>query len=529
MEESYDKAIRPILDYYDKLAFLLKDKTVNIPKIVVVGAQSSGKSSVLESLSQIELPRGEGIVTRCPIMIQLRKAKESEYAMIGLQGESEERHQKIKLGEIAGKLSGIQKQVIENLGDKLLSKDSIQLKVFRNNAPDLTLIDLPGITHQNESDHKVIKEIIQQYIEGDETIILLILSATEDAAANEGISLIRQKDPEFGKRTIPVFSKIDWALSNSPTLLASNIDSASKLGCNFHPLMVRNRTQQEIENNEPYEKIREKEENLINDAAVLKPYAEKGKQGIRGLIKLLVQVQREKLLESKDKIKDVLRKEIIKNESELKKFPKQIETREDFNMILDKCCKDFNELLDIKFKNVEAYVGPNPTFEDCTQTKIRKELERHRTSFMKLSYKLFTKDYYERVDKYVKNIIGFNFRNFYTEKAIYNILEYEIKNMFIECEGLPDKVNGIIENDTRVVLEQAFKINSNLKEKAKEIYEELILHSNMIDCRKFYEHLKDIENNKKFTLNKAYDNLGEIIAEKILKTTNKNYGNDIWR
>ena len=289
MEESYEKNIRPILDYYDQLAFILKDKPISVPKIVVVGAQSSGKSSVLESLSQIELPRGEGIVTRCPIMIQLRKAKEDEYAIIGFQKDGEKAHQRVELGKIADTLSGLQTKVLASLGkDKLLTKEPIQIKVFRNNAPDLTLIDLPGITHQNEADYKEIKEIIQEYIEGNETIILLILSATEDAAANEGISLIREKDAEFGKRTIPVFSKIDWALNNSPSLLASNIESANKLGCNFPPIMVRNRTQQEIENNESYEAIRQKEENLINNAKVLKPYAKKGNQGIKGLIKLVV-------------------------------------------------------------------------------------------------------------------------------------------------------------------------------------------------------------------------------------------------
>jgi len=46
--------------------------TVSLPQIVVIGGQSSGKSSVLESIVGIDfLPRGTNIVTRRPTIIQL--------------------------------------------------------------------------------------------------------------------------------------------------------------------------------------------------------------------------------------------------------------------------------------------------------------------------------------------------------------------------------------------------------------------------------------------------------------------------
>ena len=116
MQEQYTKDIRPILDYYDQLSFLFKDsKSFQIPRMVVVGAQSSGKSSVLESLSQIELPRGEGIVTRCPIMIQLRRATSGESARIGIQGTQEEDYENISLDQIADKLVSYQKTLINKI------------------------------------------------------------------------------------------------------------------------------------------------------------------------------------------------------------------------------------------------------------------------------------------------------------------------------------------------------------------------------------------------------------------------------
>ncbi|KAJ9560800.1 hypothetical protein OSB04_005960 [Centaurea solstitialis] len=47
------------------------EEGITLPTIVVVGDQSSGKSSVLESLATIELPRGSGTVTRVPLVIRL--------------------------------------------------------------------------------------------------------------------------------------------------------------------------------------------------------------------------------------------------------------------------------------------------------------------------------------------------------------------------------------------------------------------------------------------------------------------------
>ena len=47
---------------------------IELPQIVVVGAQSAGKSSVLESIVGRDfLPRGTGIVTRCPLILNLKR------------------------------------------------------------------------------------------------------------------------------------------------------------------------------------------------------------------------------------------------------------------------------------------------------------------------------------------------------------------------------------------------------------------------------------------------------------------------
>jgi hypothetical protein len=50
----------------------LGDASVRLPAVVAVGSQSSGKSSVLESIVGRDfLPRGAGIVTRRPVLMYL--------------------------------------------------------------------------------------------------------------------------------------------------------------------------------------------------------------------------------------------------------------------------------------------------------------------------------------------------------------------------------------------------------------------------------------------------------------------------
>eukprot|EP01037_Dinobryon_pediforme_P038346 gene38346-46300_t len=70
--EGVGEQIRPLLDLNDRLRQILDTvKDIHLPTIAVIGGQSSGKSSVLERISGVSLPRGTGMVTRCALEIQL--------------------------------------------------------------------------------------------------------------------------------------------------------------------------------------------------------------------------------------------------------------------------------------------------------------------------------------------------------------------------------------------------------------------------------------------------------------------------
>ena len=80
---SYNQRVRPLLDAVDRLRNLkIMKEGIELPSIVVVGDQSSGKSSVLESLAGISLPRGQGICTRVPLIMRLQKSEEKQSGIV---------------------------------------------------------------------------------------------------------------------------------------------------------------------------------------------------------------------------------------------------------------------------------------------------------------------------------------------------------------------------------------------------------------------------------------------------------------
>ncbi|KAK9735795.1 hypothetical protein RND81_04G228500 [Saponaria officinalis] len=208
---SYNVRIRPLLDAVDRLRNLKVTKEgIQLPTIVVVGDQSSGKSSVLESLAGISLPRGQGICTRVPLIMRLQHHYDDEPRLfleyMGKTIETDEEHVSdaisIATEEIAGNAKGI-------------ANTPVTLVVKKNGVPDLTMVDLPGITRvpvhgQPENIYEQIREMIMEYITPEESIILNVLSATVDFTTCESIMMSQSVD-KTGQRTLAVVTKADKA------------------------------------------------------------------------------------------------------------------------------------------------------------------------------------------------------------------------------------------------------------------------------------------------------------------------------
>ncbi|MCL7040294.1 hypothetical protein MKW94_023937 [Papaver nudicaule] len=182
----------------------------SLPSVVVIGGQSAGKSSVLESIVGRDfLPRGYGIVTRRPLVLQLHKIEEdgTEYA--------EFLHApKRKFTDFAKVRQEIQDETDRITGkSKKISPVPIHLNIYSPSVVNLTVIDLPGLTKvavegQPQSVVDDIENMVRSYVQKPNSIILAISPANQDIATSDAIKLAREVDPQ-GERTFGVLTKLD--------------------------------------------------------------------------------------------------------------------------------------------------------------------------------------------------------------------------------------------------------------------------------------------------------------------------------
>ncbi|XP_057513510.1 LOW QUALITY PROTEIN: phragmoplastin DRP1E-like [Actinidia eriantha] len=180
-----------------------------LPSVAVVGGQSSGKSSVLESIVGRDfLPRGSGIVTRRPLVLQLYKIDEGqEYAEFS-------HLPRRRFTDFAMVRKEIQDETDRVTGkSKQISPVPIHLSIYSPNVVNLTLIDLPGLTKvavegQPETIVEDIENMVRSYVEKPNCIILAISPANQDIATSDAIKIAREVDPS-GERTFGVLTKLD--------------------------------------------------------------------------------------------------------------------------------------------------------------------------------------------------------------------------------------------------------------------------------------------------------------------------------
>lgn len=277
---SYNDQIRPLLDCVDRLRNLnIMQEGIQLPTIVVVGDQSSGKSSVLESLAGISLPRGQGICTRVPLIMRLQNHPDPQPELIL---EFNGRVDSINEDNVADAISLATDEIAGRSKGK--SNTPLTLIVKKYGVPDLTMVDLPGITRvpvhgQPEDIYEQISAIIMEYIKPEESIILNVLSATVDFTTCESIRMSQRVD-KTGERTLAVVTKTD----KSPEGLLEKV-TADDVNIGLGYVCVRNRI-----GNESYAEARA-EEALLFETHPLLSKINKSMVGIPILAQKLMQIQ----------------------------------------------------------------------------------------------------------------------------------------------------------------------------------------------------------------------------------------------
>ncbi|KAF3556121.1 hypothetical protein F2Q69_00014560 [Brassica cretica] len=340
-----------------------------LPTVAVVGGQSSGKSSVLESIVGRDfLPRGSGIVTRRPLVLQLHKMEE------GTEEYAEFLHlPKRQFTDFALVRKEIQDETDRITGkSKQISPVPIHLSIFSPNVVNLTLVDLPGLTKvavgmnslpplwlstkviysvfyfpegQPETIVEDIESMVRTYVDKPNCIILAISPANQDIATSDAIKLAKEVDPA-GERTFGVLTKLD--LMDKGTNALDVLEGRSyRLQ---HPWVgIVNRSQADINRNADMMLARRKERDYFDTSPDYGHLA--SKMGSEYLAKLLSKHLESVIRSRIPSILSLINKSIEELERELDKMgrPVAVDAGAQLYTILEMCRafdKVFKEHLD---------------------------------------------------------------------------------------------------------------------------------------------------------------------------------------
>ncbi|TRM58015.1 P-loop containing nucleoside triphosphate hydrolase protein [Schizophyllum amplum] len=222
---------RQMLDHVNRL-----HSTGNLPQIAVVGTQSVGKTSLIESITGISLPRESGTCTRCPIECRLAHSDSSWSCVVSLRINENGQSRNVPFGDIILDPEEVEKRVrkaqkailnpsqpisdflhedadLQIVNEERFSSNTICLQITGPSLTDLSFCDLPGLIASvsmdgDSQDIKLVDDLVRSYIMKPSCIILLAVSCETDFENQKAHQLVHEVDPDRS-RTIGVLTKPD--------------------------------------------------------------------------------------------------------------------------------------------------------------------------------------------------------------------------------------------------------------------------------------------------------------------------------
>ncbi|EWC46396.1 hypothetical protein DRE_04339 [Drechslerella stenobrocha 248] len=231
----------------------VEDLGLPLPRIAVIGNQSAGKSSLIEAISGIRVPRYAGTCTRCPLEITLTEdpspaapwrckislrfhkthhpkkrgdpwvdIQHHQLAFMSLDN-PEHVEQALIRAQLAilnpskqwTQFADKEASFSRNEANEVpFSPNVICMEITGNNIPNLSFIDLPGIIHVTERKEeeyliRLVKNLVESYIKQEDCLILLAMTMKDDAVNQSAAQMARKLGPN---RTIGALTKPDTVL-----------------------------------------------------------------------------------------------------------------------------------------------------------------------------------------------------------------------------------------------------------------------------------------------------------------------------
>ncbi|KAI9653955.1 MAG: hypothetical protein M1831_005640 [Alyxoria varia] len=289
------------LSVIDKFRELGVNESISLPQLVVVGDQSSGKSSLLEGLTGLYFPVASDLCTRFATQLVMRRAGKEDAAtnitiLPGPTSLADEKHKEhlqsfeksFATDEITGnELGHILNEASVHMGlppistndsaelasadapDKRFADDVLKIELSGPAHAHLSIVDVPGLFHnptpfQTEDDKIIIRNLIKAYIEDTRTVIMAVMDAKSNLANQEVFKLARDADPE-GQRTVGIITKCD-AVQEGDEANVMNIAENNVERLRHGWFAVRNRSTREIKDGVTIAQRHEKEKVFFSGA-----------------------------------------------------------------------------------------------------------------------------------------------------------------------------------------------------------------------------------------------------------------------
>ncbi|EAR82316.1 dynamin central region family protein (macronuclear) [Tetrahymena thermophila SB210] len=562
--------------------FGVESDKIELPKIVVIGVQSSGKSSLLEQIVQIDfLPRGTGVVTRCPLEIRLIEVTSYAKDFKPYAYFFEERSKTYEnFEEVKKRIETITKEQA-GVGKKIVDQ-AITLTIFQTKCPTLTLIDLPGMTLNSIEDQvdveKVTQDMTLKYIKEETTIILCVIPINQDLENSLALKLARNVDKD-GNRTIGVLTMIDIM---NPGTNCEKVLRNQQIPLKHRYYGMKPRNQNDINNNISVEQAIQNEQEYFSNHEVYKEFADyTGTAALTHKLSTFLDSHiRHFLPDIFKKIYSTLLQRIEQRKKLGNPFPTDInkqqkELRDIINKSLNifkQAIQDFDltEVENIEKIQVGERMGRNyvdylmdhyseqnrelfiHSLKNVDMKKVQHELQKFRipvNGFIPFqaiqsqirqyvsNYEHKAKELLESIKEYLKKVLYFcidqyPYPNHFIKKMIQDLLskyitkEFKLTKAHIETtfkcykESIYSKTIDVHGSETKI--KQSFVINQSDANQKKSLYEYITKNKNFMKWTIFDVMHKSEQLSDKTILNSEYN-------DAILKTDEKYNTDEIMR
>ncbi|KAK6220908.1 hypothetical protein LQW54_001828 [Pestalotiopsis sp. IQ-011] len=248
---------KPLLDTIHGLRNHGVGQLIDLPHIILVGDQSSGKSSVLESILRVRFSFEDELCTRFATELILRTGPELNFN-VQIQPAESANEDPQSFNETCSNNDDL-RDIIDGAKRAMLqdgagfSENILRIELFGPDLPNLVIVDLPGClpsedNNQSAGDRTVVDRLIESYMAKKTSIILAVVSAQTQLVLQKVLWKVKLHDKE-NVRTLGIVTKPDTVKSSRDektfVSLAQNLDKSHSLSLGWH--VLRNRAEDEFD------------------------------------------------------------------------------------------------------------------------------------------------------------------------------------------------------------------------------------------------------------------------------------------